>query len=60
MSEASVDVVRRHFAAFQTGLDAVSKFWHPDIDWRAVEGAADDVGIILCSEALRRYYAELA
>jgi ketosteroid isomerase-like protein len=58
MSEGSVEVVRRQFAAFQTGLDAVSEFWHPDIDWRAVEGAADDVGIIRGHEALRRYYAD--
>jgi ketosteroid isomerase-like protein len=56
--ETSAEVVRRQFAAFQNGLDAVSKFWHPDIDWQAVEGAADDVGIIRGEEALRRYYAD--
>jgi ketosteroid isomerase-like protein len=58
MSQASVVVVRKQFAAFQSGLDAVAEFWDPDIDWRAVEGAADDVGIIRGHEALRRYYAD--
>jgi ketosteroid isomerase-like protein len=58
MSEASVEVVRSQFAAFQTGLNAVAKFWHPDIDWRAVEGAADDIGVIRGHDALRRYYMD--
>ena len=57
----SVEVVRRHFEAFEHGgLDAVEKFWHPDIDWRAVEGAADDVGAIRGTQALRRYYEDWA
>jgi ketosteroid isomerase-like protein len=57
MSEENVEVVRRQFEAFeQGGLDAVAEFWHPDIDWRAVEGAADDVGIIRGRDRLRRYY----
>jgi ketosteroid isomerase-like protein len=44
MSLESVEVVRRQFEAFKGGdLDAVAEFWHPDIDWRAVEGAADDM-----------------
>jgi ketosteroid isomerase-like protein len=58
MSQGSVDVVREQFAALQRGLDAASEFWHPDIDWRAVEGAADDVGVMRGHEALRRYYAD--
>lgn len=58
MSQSSADVVRRQFAAFQSGLDAVSEFWDPAIDWRAVEGAADDVGVMRGHEALRRYYAD--
>ena len=59
MSQESVEVVRRHFEAFgHGGLDAVEKFWHPGIDWRAVEGAADDVGVIRGTQALRRYYED--
>jgi ketosteroid isomerase-like protein len=58
MPPGSVDVVRGQFAAFASGLDAVAEFWHPDIDWRAVEGAADDVGVMRGQEAVRRYYAD--
>jgi ketosteroid isomerase-like protein len=32
--------------------------WHPEIEWRAIEGAADDVGPIRGAEALTRYYGE--
>jgi ketosteroid isomerase-like protein len=57
MSQENVEIVRRQFEAFeQGGLDAVAEFWHPDIDWRAVEGAADDVGLIRGRDGLRRYY----
>jgi ketosteroid isomerase-like protein len=56
---ANAEVVRRHFEAFERGgLDAVAEFWHPNIEWRAVEGAADDVGVIRGSDALRRYYED--
>jgi ketosteroid isomerase-like protein len=57
--QGNVDVVRRQFAAFERGgLDAVAKFWHPNIEWRAVEGAADDVGLMRGHNALRRYYQD--
>jgi ketosteroid isomerase-like protein len=59
MSQENAEVVRRQFAAFgRGGLDAVAKFWHPNIEWRAVEGAADDVGLMRGREALRRYYQD--
>jgi ketosteroid isomerase-like protein len=59
MSQENVDVVRRHFAAFEHGgLDAVATFWHPDIEWRPVEGAADDAGLMRGHDALRRYYQD--
>lgn len=32
--------------------------WHPDIDWRAIEGAPDDVGVMHGRDRLRRYYEE--
>jgi ketosteroid isomerase-like protein len=52
-------VVRRQFAAVEHGgLDAMAEFWHPDIEWRAVEGAADDVGLIRGHDALRLYYQD--
>jgi ketosteroid isomerase-like protein len=54
---ACVDVVRRQFETLgRGGLDAVADFWHPDIEWRAAEGAADDVGVMKGPAALRRYY----
>ena len=59
MPSESAEVVRRQFAAFADGgLDAVAAFWHPDIEWRAVEGAADDVGPIRGQAALRSYYQD--
>jgi ketosteroid isomerase-like protein len=58
MPDSSADVVSKQFAALGDGLDAASKFWDPEIDWRAVEGAADDVGVIYGERALRRYYAD--
>jgi ketosteroid isomerase-like protein len=32
--------------------------WHPQIDWRAIEGGPDDVGLIQGPDRLRRYYGE--
>jgi ketosteroid isomerase-like protein len=59
MSQANVEVVRAQFAALEDGgLDAAAAYWHPDIDWRAVEGAADDVGVISGPDALRAYYQD--
>jgi ketosteroid isomerase-like protein len=33
--------------------------WHPDIDWRAVEGAPDDSGVMRGRERVRKYFEEL-
>jgi ketosteroid isomerase-like protein len=38
--------------------DAGAEFWHPEITWRAIEGAPDDVGVIRGREALRDYYQQ--
>jgi ketosteroid isomerase-like protein len=37
------------------GVDAAAEFWHPEINWRAMEGALDDVGEMNGIEAARRY-----
>jgi ketosteroid isomerase-like protein len=59
MSEENVEIVRRYLAAHDSGgLDAVAEFWHPDIDWRAVEGYLDDVGLIRGPAGLRQYYRQ--
>lgn len=55
----SADVVRSYFATFGSGgVDAAAEFWHPEIEWRAVDGAADDIGVIRGRDALRRYYQD--
>jgi ketosteroid isomerase-like protein len=59
MSQENVDVVRAQFAALgHGGLEAVARFWHPDIEWRAIQGALDDVGIMRGEDAVRRYYKD--
>lgn len=53
------DVVRSYFRTFESGgVDAAAQFWHPDIEWRAVESATDDVGVIRGRDALRHYYED--
>jgi ketosteroid isomerase-like protein len=48
--------VRRLLKAFADGgLDAMAEFWDPNINWRAAEGAIDDVGEMHGSAAVRRY-----
>ncbi len=59
MSRENVEVVRRSWEALEDGgIDATAEFWHPDIEWRAVEGALDDVGVFSGRDAMRRYYEE--
>ena len=59
MSQENVEVVRGSLKAFaDEGLDAMAEFWDPDINWRAIEGAPDDVGEMDGIAANRRYYQE--
>ena len=58
MSQGNVEIVQRLFRAFEKGLDAAAEFWDPEVDWRAIEGAPDDVGIIKGPAALRHYYEQ--
>jgi ketosteroid isomerase-like protein len=56
MSHENVEVVRSGFSALaHGGVDAAAEFWHPEINWRAMEGAPDDVGEMDGIEAARRY-----
>jgi ketosteroid isomerase-like protein len=58
MSQPNVEIVRAFLAAFSDrGLDAFAEFVDPDINWRAVEGAVDDVGEIEGLAAVRAYVA---
>jgi ketosteroid isomerase-like protein len=56
MSAENVKIVADAAKAFaDEGLDALAEYWHPDINWRAMEGAPDDVGEMNGTEAARRY-----
>src|SRR5947199_5771440 len=59
MSQENVEIVSRCWEAFaEHGLDAMAEFWAADINWRAIEGAPDDVGEMHGPEAMRRYYQD--
>jgi|SRR5271165_1282911 len=56
MSQENVEIVRDSLKAFaDEGLDALAEFWDPDIKWRAIESAPDDVGEMHGTAAARRY-----
>ena len=56
MSQQNVEVVRDSWTALAAGgLDAMAQFWDPEINWRAIEDAPDDVGEMLGLDAARRY-----
>ena len=56
MSQSNVEIVRSAFLAFtDRGFDGLAEFLHPEINWRAIEGAPDDVGEMNGIEAARRY-----
>ena len=54
-----VEIARGYLAAYaRGGLDAVAGYWHPEITWRAMEGAIDDVGVMCGPQAVRSYYRQ--
>jgi ketosteroid isomerase-like protein len=56
MSEGNVEIVRSAFLALaDRGFDGLAEFLHPEISWRAMEGAPDDVGEMQGMEAARHY-----
>jgi ketosteroid isomerase-like protein len=59
VSQENLEVVRRLWQAYADGgLDGLSEFFDEDIDWRAIEGAPDDVGGIRGIDAMRRYMGD--
>ena len=59
MSQENVEIMRRAYAAYDSGgLDAFAEFWHPEIEWRAVEGYIDDLGVIRGPDGMRQYYGQ--
>jgi ketosteroid isomerase-like protein len=56
MSQENRRFLVEYLQAFTDGgLDAIAKFWDPDINWRGAEGEIDDVGEMHGREAVRRY-----
>jgi ketosteroid isomerase-like protein len=56
MSQENVELVRQMLQGFADGgLDVIDEFLDPEIDWRAAEGAVDDVGGMHGPDAVRRY-----
>jgi ketosteroid isomerase-like protein len=56
MSQENVEIVRRSWRAFvDGGLDALMEYFDREINWRAIEGAPDDVGEMHGKDAVRRY-----
>jgi uncharacterized protein len=59
MTQENVEVVRDALDAFADGgLAAMADFWAADINWRAIEGAPDDVGEMQGAELLRHYFQD--
>jgi uncharacterized protein len=59
MSQENVELIQRAYEEFDRGgLDGLAEFWHPDINWRAAEGALDDVGLMEGPDAMRDYYRQ--
>jgi ketosteroid isomerase-like protein len=59
VSAENVELVRGAWAAWDAdNLDSFAAHWHPDIEWRAIEGAPDDAGPIKGADALRAYYQD--
>jgi ketosteroid isomerase-like protein len=59
MSSENAAFIRTYIAAYgRGGLDALAEFWHPDINWRAMEGALDDVGVMHGPDAMRAYHEQ--
>jgi ketosteroid isomerase-like protein len=56
MSRENVEIVRDSLKALDDGgVDSIAAFWHPEISWRAIEGALDDVGEMQGIESARLY-----
>src|SRR6476620_9833819 len=59
MSQENVEVVCRSLQAYNDlGLDGLAEFLDENINWRAAEGAPDDVGEINGIKAMRRYLGD--
>jgi ketosteroid isomerase-like protein len=56
VSQENVEIVNALYGAFgRGGFDAAADFWDPSMDYRAIEGAVDDAGLLQGLEAYGRY-----
>jgi ketosteroid isomerase-like protein len=56
MSRENVELVKSVYGAFERGgLDAISDFYDPFMDYRAIQGAVDDAGVLQGFDAFGRY-----
>jgi ketosteroid isomerase-like protein len=56
MSQENVEIVRRLWQAFMDGgLGDLMEYFDREVNWRAMEGAPDDVGEMNGRDAVRRY-----
>jgi ketosteroid isomerase-like protein len=52
-------VLRDYFRTFEAGgVDAAAEFWHPEVEWRALQAGAGDVGVIRGRDALAHYFQD--
>ena len=59
MSEENVEIVKMAYEAFaRGGLDRWMEQFADDVDYRAVEGAPDDIGPIHGRDALRKWHED--
>jgi ketosteroid isomerase-like protein len=63
MADLTAETVASWYASGEELTEATvaewaETIWHPQIEWRAMEGAPDDVGPIHGRERLARYYLE--
>ena len=61
MSEADVQLYQswaEQFAVAEDPIDFFCGLYAPEIDYRAIEGAPDDVGPIIGPDAMRAYHGE--
>jgi ketosteroid isomerase-like protein len=59
VAEGNAKVVADSLQALADGgLAAMAEYWDDEIDWRAIEGAPDDVGEMHGRERVRRYFQE--
>src|SRR5438874_8541754 len=59
MSQGNVEIVARMYDGFgRAGPEGMFEFMDPDINYRAIEGAPDDIGVFTGYDAQRRYLGE--